>query len=266
MAIPLQSKTNWSTGIKETHKDQRRLEPTTKTTAQTDTNINTHAFRRWIITSHDITMVRCAIVGDGFISRIEPLWNSTRVPVLPIIDPYDDSTDDRDTVHFFSRDRLSAEAMLHDDILRTSLSFYCPTMIFIHLGREDIYNDTSAKKIFQTLQTLRSELDSYCQVFICEIPRSGKPGVEPESFARQRRVINHMLHQQGKYTGGWKFLHFGGFKCPSMFDPADRLHFREPDLRRYCDAFQRKVERACENVMQMRAVQNGLEERWRGVL
>ena len=196
----------------------------------------------------------------GLISRIEPLWNSTRVPVLPIVGQHGGGTDDRDQVHFFCRDRLSAEAMLHDDVMQESLDEYDPEMVFFHLGREDIHNDSSAKKIFQTLQRIKSRFDYY-HVFFCEIPRSGKPGVDSESFARQRRVINHMLHQKGKYTGGWKFLHFGGFKCPSMFDPADRLHFRDTDLRRYCDAFQRKVERICEHDLQMRAVQNVFEER-----
>ena len=150
--------------------------------------------------------------------------------------------------------------MLHDNVMQESLDEYDPEMVFFHLGREDIHNDSSAKKIFQTLQIIKSRFDYY-HIFFCEIPRSGKPGVDSESFARQRRVINHMLHQKGKYTGGWKFLHFGGFKCPSMFDPADRLHFRDTDLRRYCDAFQRKVERICEHDLQVRAVQNVFEER-----
>ena len=40
VSIPLQSMTNWRSRIKETNEDQRRAESTTKTAAQTDSNIN----------------------------------------------------------------------------------------------------------------------------------------------------------------------------------------------------------------------------------
>ena len=148
---------NWRTRIKETNDDQRRAESTTKTAAQRDSNLKPRAF----ITSHGIIMVRRAIVGDGFISRIEPLWNSTRVPVLPIVGQHGGGTDDRDQVHFFCRDRLSAEAMLHDDVMLESLDEYDPKMVLFHLGREDIHNDSSAKKIVQTLQRIKSRFDYY---------------------------------------------------------------------------------------------------------
>ena len=182
-------------------------------------------------------MVRCAIIGDGFICRIQPLWNSTTVPVLT--NDYQCIDDTRDTVQFFCRDRMSVEAMLTDDVLRQTVFSYSPELVVFHLGREDIYNDTSATVIFEKLARLQHQFCLTCyDTIFCEIPRSVKVGVDPISYARQRRIINHRLHQH------YEFLHFRYCR----YDPNDPLHsvFGQADLMRYCESFQRKVERACE--------------------
>ena len=190
-------------------------------------------------------MVRCAILGDGFISRFQPIWQPTDEP----------QTEDEDTIRLFCRDRLSVEAMLCDTVLREDIFWYFPNIVFIHLGREDIYNDTSAKEIFKKIQRLKADFDADgVQVYICEIPRSCKPEVNPESYGRQRRVINHLLHQNYRSD----FLHFSGFNSPSMFNEEDRNHPKEYDLRRYRDAFKRKIKRACDNRRKMLAFMDAL--------
>ncbi|XP_069106512.1 uncharacterized protein [Argopecten irradians] len=161
-------------------------------------------------------MAKFAILGSSYISRLRDFCEGDlKVP---------------GECRFYGKGGMRTDSI--PTRMMVNLKDYDADVVFIHLGGNDIQQDSNPRHIFLNLCTIVETLTEMgATVYIAEICRRGDfskaPGLDEKSFNKQRNAINRLLKEKfGKYM----------IKVPLQY-PADYddklVHFSHFGLRKY---------------------------------
>lgn len=117
---------------------------------------------------------------------------------------------------------------------------FAPTHVFIHLGGNDISSTSSPREIANRLLELRDHFlaNGVRKVWVGEIMPRGRfgrsPGLTGQSFEKQRKSINQILHRQ---IGPWlTFFFMHAFTLDGKNSPdysKDMVHLSPSGMTKY---------------------------------
>ncbi|OWF35501.1 hypothetical protein KP79_PYT16799 [Mizuhopecten yessoensis] len=165
--------------------------------------------------------VKVAIFGDAYVARLRDYCDG------------DFHTNSFTKVLFFGYGGLKC-SKIPQQIIAKALNFK-PDTVFLHLCGNDITADSTARDVFDSLAMLIDELyrNGVKRFCVGDILTRGSftkcPGLDKESFDRQRTKINKLLRKN--YSDIYSFPH----KYPEDYSTKDKVHIatKGNSMRKY---------------------------------
>lgn len=182
-----------------------------------------------------LTVMKFAVFGDSYVAR---LGRSDLSLCLP------------GEVRFFGRGGMRAGHVPNAEW--GQMKFYSPDYVALHLGGNDLSMESVPRAVADRILSMVEELLSsgVRGVLVCEVvPRacvSRSPGLTLDSYERQRKSLNQILHRA--LGSSYVPLHFRVVGRDGRLHhdyAADRIHFSDRGLVKYRKTLKRAFLQRC---------------------
>ena len=182
-----------------------------------------------------LTAMKYAVFGDSYVAR---LGRSD----LPLCLPGE--------VRFFGRGGMRAGHVPNEE--GRQLSLYSPDYVVLHLGGNDLSMESVPRAVGDMILSMVEELLSsgVRGVLVCQVvPRacvSRSPGLTIDSYERQRKSLNQILHRA--LGPSYVPLHFRAVGKDGKLHQdyaTNRVHFSERGLVKYRKTLKRAFLQRC---------------------